>query len=711
MTQVFKTIAIASTLSVMLFTACQTTTTKTNILETNSLLKESNLPYGVPDFSQIKDEDFLPAMEYGIQEKLTQIDSIANNSAEPTFENVFIALEKAGATLSKVRGVFDMLTGANTNPTLQAADEELAPKLAGLTDAIFLNDKLFERVKLVHNQLTNLKLDSESERLVEYYYQRFIISGANLSSADKEKLKQLNAEKATLSTKFTNRLIDAAKNSALVVDTPDQLKGLSEGEINAAANKAAENGYQGKYLLPLQNTTQQPAFTNLQDRETREKLYTLSLTRAQKADSNDTSDLIIRIAEIRAEQAALLGFQNYAEWSLKDQMAKNPESVFKFLDKLVPASVANGQAEAKELQSFVKKDGANFDLTAYDWNYYAEKLRKEKYDLNEADIMPYFELFTVLEKGVFFAAEKLYGITFKRRTDIPVYNPDMRVYELFNQDSTTIGLFYCDYFKRDNKSGGAWMSNIVEQSKLLGTKPVIYNVCNFTKPDNGEPALITYDDVTTMFHEFGHALHGFFANQQYVSLSGTSVARDFVELPSQFNEHWALYPDVFKNYAVHYQTGEPMPDVLYQKIKNATTFNQGYALTEILAAAELDLQWHALKVGDKINNVDEFEEGALKRTNLYNPLIPPRYRSAYFLHIWGNGYAASYYAYLWAEMLDTDAFQWFTQNGGLTRENGEHFRQTILSQGNTKDYNEMYKAFADRDPDIKPMLRGRGLLN
>ncbi len=697
-------------LSLSLFSACTNTSTESNILETNSLLQESNLPYGVPDFSQIKDEDFLPAMEYGIQEQLAEIEAIANNTEEPTFENVFVALEKSGATLRKVNGVFNMLTGAFTNPTLQEAEVALAPQLSALSDAVSLNENLFAKVKAIYAQRDELGLDSESKRLVEYYYDRFVLSGANLSAEDKEKLKALNAENATLSTKFSNQLIAATNGAALVVDSADELAGLSESEISAAADKASENGYDGKYMLSLQNTTQQPAFVNLDNRATREKLYNLSTTRAQRGADTDTGELIIRIAEIRAEQAKLMGFDNYAEWSLKDQMAQNSESVFEFLNKLVPASIANGKAEAEELQSFINRQGDDVELKAWDWNYYAEKLRKEKYDLNEAEIKPYFELFTVLEKGVFYAAEKLYGIKFVRRTDIPVYSDDMRVYELFNEDGSVIGLFYCDYFKRDNKSGGAWMSNLVEQSTLLDTKPVIYNVCNFTKPAEGEPALISYDDVTTMFHEFGHALHGFFANQKYLSLSGTNVARDFVELPSQFNEHWASYPEVFKNYAVHYETGEPMPEALSTKLNNASKFNQGYALTELLTAAELDLQWHALKAGQEVAGVDEFEEGALKETGLYNPLIPPRYRSAYFLHIWGHGYAAGYYAYIWAEMLDTDAFHWFEENGGLTRENGDHFRQTILSQGNTKDYNEMYKAFAGRAPEITPLLKHRGLM-
>ncbi len=697
-------------LLVIAFTSCQTSKQKNDTLENNYLLEESNLPYGVPDFSKIKSSDFLPAMEYGIKEKLTEINDVAANPSAPTFENVFIPIEKSGSTLARVNGIFNMLSGAYTNDTIQKTEEELAPKLSALADALFLNDTLFKKVQTIYNQLDKLDLDAESRKLVEEYYQRFILSGANLSQEDKEQLKGINAEIAQLSTKFSNLLISAAKNAALVVDSEDELKGLSEGEIKAAKNNAAKNNLEGKYLLPLQNTTQQPYLTYLENRATREKLFKQSWSRAEKGDENDTRAIIVKIAQLRAKKANILGCENYAEWSLKDQMAKTPKAALEFLDQLVSASIKNGEKEAEELQKLIDREKGNFKLAPWDWNYYAEKLRKEKYDLNEEEIKPYFELYTVLEKGVFFAAEKLYGITFKPRTDIPVYCNDVKVFELYNEDGSTIGLFYCDFFKRDNKSGGAWMSNLVEQSTLLGTKPVIYNECNFTKPADGEPALISYDDVTTMFHEFGHALHGFFADQKYVTLSGTNVARDFVELPSQFNEHWAMYPDVFKNYAIHYKTGEPMPESLVQKIKNASTFNQGYMLTELLAAAELDLQWHTISADKQIDDASTFETEALNNTNLNIKEIPPRYRSTYFLHIWGNGYAAGYYAYLWAEMLDNDAFEWFNENGGLTRENGDRFRNMILSRGNTEDFDLMYQNFSGRKPNITPMLKHRGTI-
>ncbi len=698
------------TVLVISLTNCQTTTKKENTLENNYLLKQSNLPYGVPDFEQVKNSDFLPAIEFGIQEKLAEIKSIAESPDAPTFENVFIPLEKSGKTLNHVNGIFYLLSGAYTNDVIQKTEEEVAPKMAALSDALYLNDKLFKKVKAIYDNLDNLNLDAESNKLVKEYYQQFVISGANLSDDAKEKLKAVNGEIAQLSTKFSNTLVSASKKAALVVDNADDLKGLSAGEIKAAQTNAENNGLKGKYLLSIQNTTQQPYLASLENRATREKLFEASYSRTEKGDENDTRAMLIKIAELRAKKAQILGCKNYAEWSLQDQMAKTPKAVLDFMDKVVPASAKNGKAEAAELQQMIDKEKGGFKLEPWDWDFYAEKLRKEKYDLNEDEIKPYFELYTVLEKGVFYAAEKLYGITFKRRTDIPVYTEGVRTYEVFNEDGSSIGLFYCDYFKRDNKSGGAWMSNLIEQSTLLGTKPVIYNQCNFAKPVDGEPALISFDDVTTMFHEFGHALHGFFANEKYLTLSGTNVSRDFVEFPSQFNEHWAMYPEVFKNYAIHYKTGEPMPKSLVAKIKKAATFNQGYALTEYLEAAELDMQWHTISANQKIADADKFEEDALKKVNLFIPQIPPRYRSSYFNHVFGGGYAAGYYAYLWAEMLDHDAYEWFIENGGLTRSNGDRFRKMVLSKGNTEDFGDMYKNFTGRNPNIKPLLKFRGLL-
>jgi peptidyl-dipeptidase Dcp len=678
-------------------------------MASNPFLHASTLPFQAPDFTKIKDSDFDPAFQQGFKEYLSEIDKIAENAEAATFDNTLVPLEKGGELLRRVNGVFNMLSGANTDSVLQKLNENIAPKMAALQDAIYLNSKLYDRIKTIYQKKDALGLDKESARLLEYYHTKFISAGANLSADDKTKLKKLNEEEAGLSAKFTNQLLAAAKAGAFVVDNKEDLKGLSDGALNSAAQDAEAAGKKGKWQLPLQNTTQQPLLQSLENRDTRHRLFEASWNRAEKGDKNDTRATIKRLAEIRAEKAKLLGFPNYAAWNLQDQMAKTPEAVQAFLNQLVPAATAKARKEAADLQAVISKEKGGFQLEPWDWNYYAEKVRKARYDLDENQVKPYFELFNVLENGVFYAANQLYGLSFKRRTDIPVYQEDMRVYTVYDKDSSEVGLFYCDYFKRDNKSGGAWMSNVVEQSKLLGTKPVIYNICNFTKPAPGEPALISYDDVTTMFHEFGHALHGFFANQNYPSLSGTNVARDFVELPSQFNEHWASEPKVFHHYAVHYKTGKPMPQQLVDKIKKSQKFNQGYAFTEILAASDLDMEWHTIPAGDSIKSADDFEIAALKHTNLDLPQVPPRYRSSYFLHIWGNGYAAGYYAYSWTEMLDADAYNWFKENGGMTRANGQRFRDMILSRGNTEDYNKMFFDFRGHKPDIRPMLEDRGL--
>jgi len=696
-------------LALFLFSACSQNAEKKKM--NNPLLAPSTLPYGAPDFSVIKDADFQPAIEQGMKEHLAEIEAIANNTEAPTFENTLVAMEKSGATLDRAYKAFGVLTGANTNPELQRIDELEAPKMAGHMDAIFLNDKLFQRVKTLYNKCNELGLDAESKRLVEYYYQRFTLAGANLSEENKAIMRKLNEEEATLSSKFANKLLAAAKAGALIVDDRAKLDGLSDGEIDAAAKAAEAAGQKGKFLISLQNTTRQPYLQSLTNREIRKELFEHSWNRAVRSDSNDTRSMIVRIAEIRAQQAKLMGFENYASWKLQDQMAKTPQAVNALFEKLIPATKEKAIVEAADIQKLIDKQKGGFKVEPWDWAFYSEQVRKEKYDLDESQLKPYFELNSVMENGIFYAANKLYGITFKERHDIPVYHKDVRVFELFNEDNSPIGLFYCDYFKRDNKSGGAWMNNMVDQSKLLGKKPVIYNVCNFTKPAEGQPALISWDDVTTMFHEFGHALHGFFADQQYPSLSGTSVARDFVELPSQINEHWALYPQVFDNFAKHYKTGEQMPRELVAKIRNATTFNQGYDFFEILEAAVLDMQWHTITSDVKLPDADQFEADALKNTGMLLSMVPPRYRSTYFLHIWGNGYAAGYYAYTWAEMIDNDAFAWFQENGGLNRQNGQRFRDMILSRGNTEDLEKMYVNFRGKEPDIKPLLKFRGLIN
>ena len=674
----------------------------------NPFYASSTLPFHAPPFDKIKDTDYQPAIEAGMAQQLEEISAIADNPAPPTFENTLVAMEKTGQLLQRAGAAFDAVTGANTNPALQKAEEALAPKLAAHYDAIYLDPKLFARVKTVHDQRESLHLDPESARLLDIVYKKFIHAGANLSDADKTKLKKLNEEESTLSNAFKNKLLAATRDAAFVTTDKAALAGLSDAEIASAAASAKSRGKEG-YVIPLQNTTQQPSLTSLTDRATRQSLFEDSWTRAERGGDNDTRATIARLAQLRTEKAKLLGFPNYAAWKLENQMAKTPEAALKFMDDLVPPATGNAESEAKEIQAVIVGQKGGFQLQPWDWNLYAEQVRKTKYDLDESQVRPYFELNNVLENGVFYAANQLYGLTFKERHDIPVYQADVRVFEVFDANGKPLALFYCDYFKRDNKNGGAWMSEFVPQSKLLGTLPVVYNVANLPKPAAGEPALITFTDVVTMFHEFGHALHGMFSNTTYPTLGGTSVPRDFVEFPSQFNEHWATYPAIFSHYARHYKTGESMPADLAAKIEKSRTFNQGYALTELLAAAQLDMQWHTLPPGSPLEDVDAFEKQALEKQHIALHDVPPRYRSSYFSHIWASGYAAGYYAYLWSEMLDDDADQWFVDHGGLTRANGDRFRQMVLSRGNTEDLAGMYKAWLGSEPSVQPMLKYRGL--
>ena len=675
----------------------------------NPFAEPSALPFQAPDFSRIKDGDFAPAFDAGMRQQIAEVRAIADNPSAPTFENTFVALEKSGQMLSRVNLTFSALTAANTDDALQKTQEDVAPKLAAHDDAIYLDPRLFKRIEAVYNARDSLKLDSESLRLVEWYYLDFVHHGARLSDAAKAKLQELNKEESTLSTAFISKLLAATKAGGLVVDDKAKLAGLSDAEIDAAAQAAKDRTLDGKWVLPLQNTTQQPALQSLTDRGVREQLFKASWTRAEKDDANDTRNLIARLAQLRAQQAKLLGYDSYAAWKLEDQMAKKPATALKFLDDLVPAATARARTEAADIQSAIDTSGGTFKLEPWDWQLYAEQVRKAKYDLDESQIKPYFELDNVLQNGVFYAAHQLYGLNFKERKDLPVYQPDVRVFEVTDADGKPLALFYADYFKRDNKSGGAWMDNFVGQSKLLGTKPVIYNVANFTKPAAGQPALLSFDDVTTMFHEFGHALHGIFADGQYPSLSGANTARDFVEFPSQFNEHWALEPSVFAHYAKHYKSGETMPQALVDKIRKSVTFNKGYDMTEAISAALLDMSWHTLPADAPKQDVDAFEAAALKKNGTDLSYVPPRYRSSYFLHIWSNGYAAGYYAYSWTQMLADDGYAWFAEHGGLTRANGDRFRKMVLSRGNTEDLATMYRNWRGRDPDIKAMLHDRGL--
>jgi len=676
--------------------------------QNNPFYAASTLPFQAPPFDKIKDSDYQPAIDAGMAQQIQEIDAIANDSLSPTFENTIVAMEKSGQLLNRVMEVFNCVTAANTDDDLQKVQEYEAPRLSEHQDAIYLNTKLFARIKAIYDERASLHLDPESLRLVEYDYQQFVKAGANLSDADKDKLKKINSEDAKLENDFMTKLLAAAKAGAYATNDAASLAGLSEAQL-AAAKQAAEGRKQQGWLVPLQNTTQQPDLTFLTNRATRQELFEHSWNRAERGDANDTRSTIARLARLRAQKAALLGYPNYAAWNLTDQMAKTPEAALHFVDGLVPAATAKAASEAKDIQALIDSQHGGFTLEPWDWEFYSEQVRKAKYDLDESQVKPYFELNNVLENGVFYAAHQLYGLTFKERHDLPVYQPDVRIFDVYDADGKPLALFYCDYFKRDNKNGGAWMDVFTTQSKLLGVQPVVYNVANFEKPAPGQPALLSFDDVTTMFHEFGHALHGMFADTEYPSLSGTQVARDYVEFPSQFNEHWASYPEVFDHYARHYKTNEPMPAELAAKIKKARTFNQGYMLTEILAAAELDLQWHTLPVTAPLENPDVFEKDALEKTHLWIKYVPPRYRSSYFLHIWANGYQAGYYAYLWTEMLDDDAFQWFENHGGLTRANGDRFRQMVLSRGNTEDLAKMYSNWLGAQPSIEPMLKFRGL--
>jgi peptidyl-dipeptidase Dcp len=675
----------------------------------NPFYAESALPFHAPPWDKIKDEDFQPAIEAGMAQQQSEIEVIANNPEAPTFNNTIVAMEKSGQLLDRAISAFSAVTGANTNPTLQKIKTIEAPKLAAHADFIFLNAQLFARVSAVYNQRASLNLDPESLRLVERYHERFVHAGANLSETDKAQLKKLNEEGSTLSTDFTNKLLDATKKGAYVTTDKSALAGLSESRISAAAQAAKSRKVEG-YVLPLQNTTQQPDLVSLSDRATREAIFEHSWNRTERGDANDTHDTIARLAQLRAQKAKLLGFPNFASWKIEDQMAKTPEAALRFMDALVPAATAKATKEAKDNQAVIDAQHGGFQLQPWDWNFYAEQVRKARYDLDDAEVKPYFELNNVLENGVFYAANQLYGLTFKERHDFPVYHPDVRVFEVFDANGKHLALFYCDYFKRDNKNGGAWMSSFVEQSRLLNNQPVVYNVANLPKPAEGEPALISFTDVITMFHEFGHALHGMFSDANYPLLAGTSTARDFVEFPSQFNEHWALYPTIFAHYARHYKTGAPMPEELAARIRKAETFNKGYDMTELLAAAELDMQWHLLPADTPLLKSDEFEDQALEKTHLKISYVPPRYRSTYFSHIWSSdGYSAGYYAYLWTQMLADDAYQWFIDNGGLTRANGDRFRNMVLSRGNTEDLGKMYESWRGGPPNTKAMLKYRGL--
>ena len=670
----------------------------------NPLLQKSNLQYQAPIFDKIKDADFKPAFDYSLKIHDAEIEKIANDKAKPTFQNTVLALELSGVDFGRATGIFYNLTGANTNPTLQKIEEDYAPIFSAHNDKIYLNSKIYNRIK----KLDINTLKGEDKKLTTYYLQQFELAGANLSDANKVKMKKINEELATLSTTFSNKLLLARKNGAVLFATENELAGLSAQDIAAAKDKAKEAGKVG-YLIGLQNTTQQPFLQNMTNRASREKLFKASFSRAENNDEGDTRSTIEKMAFLRLQKAKLMNKKSFAEWRLQDQMAQNPEAAMDILAKLAKPAVEKAKVEAKDIQDLIDAQNGGFKLEPWDWNFYSEQVRKAKYDLDESQIKPYFEVNNVLEKGVFFAAKKMYGLTFKVRKDLPVYNPDVVVYEVFDKDGTSIAIYYLDFYTRDNKNGGAWMNNFVSQSHYLKQKPVIVNVYNFAKPVQGNPTLISFDDVTTMFHEFGHTLHGLFANQKYVTLSGTSVPRDFVEFPSQINEHAALDPEVLKNYAVHYKTKEVIPSALIDKIKKAETFNKGYDVTELLAASTLDMAWHSVANEADFKPTLQFEKEVLQKYALLINEVPTRYHSPYFAHIWGGGYSAGYYAYTWSKTLDYNAFDWMQANGGLTRANCERFKKYILSVGNSVDLNKAFKDFIGHDMQIEPYLKNAGL--
>ena len=696
-------------LACALLNAAQITAVSAADSNANPLMAESELPFHYPAFDKIKDESFAPAIEAGMDEQLKEIEPIANSSEKPTFDNTVVALEKTGRLLDRAETTFSNLNSCNTNPAMQKIEEQIAPKLAAHRDAIHLNAKLFARVKELYDNRDKLGLDPESAYLLERYYKDFVRAGAKLSDSDKEKLKKINAELATLQTQFEQKVLKEKNASSVVVDKKEDLAGLSDSQLATVTNAAKAEKKDGKFVIQIQNTTGQPLLKSLQNRQLRERIMQTSLGRSSHGDEFDTRNVVLRTAQLRAEKAKLLGYDNWAAYQLEDQTAKNVSTVNKLLGDLAPPAVVNAKKEAAEQQKIVDQEKGGFQIGAADWDFYSEKVRKAKYDFDESQLRPYYEINHVLIDGVFFAAGKLYGLTFKERKDLPVYQPDVRVFDVFDKDGKQLAIFLADYYARPSKRGGAWMNSYIEQSELTGFKPVVANHLNIPKPPAGEPTLLTHDEVRTAFHEFGHALHGMFSNVKYPRFSGTSVPRDFVEYPSQVNEMWQDWPEVLKNYAKHYQTGAPMPQELLDKVEAAEKFNQGFKTTEYLSASLLDQMWHQLNPSDIPKDAVAFEKQALQKAGVDFAPVPPRYRSFYFSHAFAGGYSAGYYSYLWSEVLDADSVEWMKEHGGLKRENGDHFRETLLSRGGSADALSLFKNFTGRDPYIEPLLKRRGL--
>ncbi|GIU35857.1 dipeptidyl carboxypeptidase II [Shewanella colwelliana] len=709
-----KTLLAVSIATTLMISGCSLSDNTTNSpavaapQSQNPLMSASLLQYQAPDFSIIKDTHFQPALEQGIAAHYQQVLTIANNSEQPSFENTIVALETSGELLNRASKVFYNLAGSNSNPTLRKIQGEMAPKMAAHSDNIHLNSALFTRIDTLYQQRQQLGLTAEEVRLIEIYHQRFVMAGAKLTDTQKAQIRVLNEEQSTLTNEFSQRLLRLTKEIAVIVDSAGELKGLSDSEIRAAKADAKAQGHEGKYLISITNTTRQPILAKLENRELRQQVWQASSDRGMSGD-NETASLVSRLAQLRAERAALLGYDSWADYRLTPQMAKTPEAVYEMFGSMVPAVVANTQKEADDIQTMINKTGGQFTLAPWDWAFYAEKVRQEKFDLDEASIKPYFEFNRVLEDGVFFTLEKLYGVTLKPRPDLPVYHEDIKAYEMFDVDGSSMAIFYADYFAREGKRGGAWMSSFVTQSTLLNSKPVVVNVMNIKKAPDGEPTFVSYDEVTTMFHEMGHGTHGMFSKVTYPSLSGTAVSRDFVEFPSTFEEDWAAHPEVLANYAKHYQTGEVIPKELLNKLLKSRSFNQGFDTLEYMAAALVDLEWHSLPADAALQDVAQFEAAALKKHGVDIAAVPPRYKSTYFAHAFPGGYSASYYAYMWSEILAADAFAYVQTQGGLNREIGMKFRKTIREVGNSVPPMEAYKAFRGEAPTTDALLKRRGL--
>jgi len=684
--------------------------TRSGLPADNPFVTASKLDLHAPEFDAIRVEHFLPAFMAGIADQLDEMKKIAGRSDTPTFENTIVAYEKSGALLKRVQQVFSNLTSANTNKYLQSLQKELAPLLAAHSDNILLNRQLFERIEKLYASRESLQLTGEQQEVLRRQYEDFVRAGARLTDEKQNRIRSLNEQLSRLQTSFRNNLLEATKERSVIVDSISELDGLSDAQIAAASEKAKERGNDGKYVLEITNTTRVPILKALNRRSLRRRVWESSANRALGENGGvDNRGLVLEIAQLRAERAKLLGFENHAAYKLQNQMAKTPAAARRMLTDLVPGVVARVKQEADDLRAMMKKLGVSDELAPWDWEYFAEKVRKDRYDVDEAEVKPYFEMNNVLEQGVFFTMKKLFGIEFRERTDLPVYHREVRVFDVMDADASQIGLFYIDFFSRDSKRGGAWMSAFVRQSGLLNQKPVIVNVLNNPKPAEGEPALISFDNATTMFHEMGHAVHGLFSDVTYPSVAGTATSRDFVEFPSTFEEDWAIQPDILRNYARHHKTGEPIPAELLTKVIQASKFNQGFDTLEYLSAAILDLEWHTLSADEIPDDIQAFESATLKKYGIDIPAVPPRYRTAYFAHIWGGGYSAAYYAYIWSEVLATDAFAHMLSSGGATRENGNRFRKEVLSRGSSRDPMDSYKIWRGRAPTIDALLIRRGL--